>query len=110
MCFDESLRINTMRLTTQQATEIRDLVNRVAGMPVAVRVFGSRLDDHAKGGDLDLLVELPQPVANPAWLAARLSTKISRLIEGRKVDVLLTAPNLQHLPIHDIARHEGQPL
>jgi len=99
-----------MRLSHHQAIQIVQLAQQLAGMPVEVRVFGSRLDDHAKGGDLDLLVQLDQPVAEPALLAARLSAKISRLIDGRKVDILLSAPNLLHLPIHDIALSEGQKL
>jgi predicted nucleotidyltransferase len=73
-----------------------------------VRVFGSRLDDTAHGGDLDLMLELPEPVANPALLAAQFSAKVTRLMHGRKVDVLLAAPNLMRLPIHDIAVKEGQ--
>ena len=73
-----------------------------------MRLFGSRLDDGARGGDLDLMLELPDPVANPALLAARLSAQVSRLMHGRKVDVLLSAPNLMRLPIHDMAFKEGK--
>ena len=73
-----------------------------------MRVFGSRLDDTAKGGDLDLMLELPEPVENPALMAARLSALVSRLMFGRKVDVLLSAPNLKRLPIHELAFKEGQ--
>jgi hypothetical protein len=32
---------------------------------------------------------------------------ISRAMDGRKVDVVLLAPNLRRLPIHDIALQEG---
>ncbi|MBK7324694.1 MAG: nucleotidyltransferase domain-containing protein [Propionivibrio sp.] len=99
-----------MRLSNHQAAEIVKLARQITQRPAVVRVFGSRLDDHAKGGDLDLLIELDEPVANPALLSAQLSAKVSRLINGRKVDVLLTAPNLLRLPIHDIAISEGQPL
>jgi predicted nucleotidyltransferase len=72
-----------------------------------VRVFGSRIDDTKQGGDLDLMLELPEPVDNPAFLAAQLAAKVSRLMNGRKVDVLLSAPNLMRLPIHDVAFKEG---
>ena len=72
-----------------------------------MRVFGSRIDDTQQGGDLDLMLELPEPVENPAFLAAQLAAKVSRLINGRKVDVLLSAPNLMRLPIHDVAFKEG---
>lgn len=56
---------------------------------------------------MDLLLELPQPAPNPALLAARVAGRISRAMHGRKVDVLITAPNLQRLPIHEVALREG---
>ena len=96
-----------MRLTSQQLHAIVELAHQLAGRQASVRLFGSRLDDHAKGGDLDLLLEVPEPIANPALLAARFSAKISRLMQGRKVDVVLAAPNLMRLPIHDVALKEG---
>jgi hypothetical protein len=40
-------------------------------------------------------------------LAARLSARTSRLLAGRKVDVLILAPNLMRLHIHDMAIQEG---
>ncbi len=99
-----------MRLTDNQTRIIRELVREVAGNRSSVRVFGSRLDDAAHGGDIDLLVELAEPADNPARIAAQLSARVSRAMHGRKVDVLLIAPNLMRLPIHDIAFREGQPL
>lgn len=66
------------------------------------------MDDAARGGDLDLMLELPEPIENPALLAARLAAKVTRLMQGRKVDVLLVAPNLLRLPIHEIAFQEGR--
>ena len=47
-----------MRLTDNQIQTIRQLVRQVAGNQSRVRVFGSRLDDTAHGGDLDLMLEL----------------------------------------------------
>ncbi len=99
-----------MRLTPDQIQGIRRIAIRLAGEQVTVRVFGSRLDDNGRGGDLDLLLELSEPVANPALLAAQVSAQVSRLMGGRKVDVVLAAPNLRRLPIHDLAIREGQPL
>lgn len=97
-----------MRLTDYQIQAIRQLAREVAGDQTRVRVFGSRLDDAAHGGDLDLMLELSGPVDNPALLAARMAAKVSRTMSGRRVDVLLSAPNLMRLPIHDIAFKEGQ--
>lgn len=94
-----------MRLTECQIQVIRQLAHQAGG---SVRVFGSRLDDTAHGGDVDLMLELSEPVDNPALIAAQLSAQVSRAMHGRKVDVLLSAPNLMRLPIHNIAFKEGQ--
>lgn len=72
-----------------------------------MRLFGSRLDDTARGGDVDLLLVIPTPVEQPALMAATFSAKVSRCMQGRKVDVVIHAPNLMHQPIHDIALKEG---
>lgn len=96
-----------MRLTDCQIQVIRQLARQVAGSQSRVRVFGSRLDDAAHGGDIDLLLELPESVDNPAFMVA-MSALVSRAMHVRKVDVLLSAPNLMRLPIHDIAFKEGQ--
>jgi len=97
-----------MRLTEHQIHLIRQLAQQVAGSQSRVRVFGSRLDDSAKGGDIDLLLELAEPVNNPALIAAQMSARVSRALHGRKVDVLLSTPNLMRLPIHDVAFSEGK--
>ena len=96
-----------MRLTDDQIQTILRLAHQVAGSQCRVCVFGSRLDDTARGGDIDLMLELPEPLDNPALMAAQISALVSRAMYGRKVDVLLNAPNLMRLPIHDIAFKEG---
>ena len=96
-----------MRLTKEQIQVIRLLALEITGKQTSIRIFGSRLDDTAKGGDIDLMVESSKPIDNPALMAAQLSAKISRAMHGRKVDVLLLAPNLKRLPIHEIAYKEG---
>jgi len=96
-----------MRLTQEQIETVRNLATQVGGPQSVVRVFGSRLDENARGGDLDLLLTLPAPVDGPALMAATLAAKISRCMRGRKVDVLIDAPSLMHLPIHELALKEG---
>lgn len=96
-----------MRLGLAQQRAIQRAVREVFGADARVRLFGSRLDDAAKGGDIDLLVEVDEPIEAPAELAARLSVKVMRACHGRKVDVVLAAPNLETMPIHEIARQQG---
>ena len=96
-----------MRLTPEQIQAIRTGVADVAGRDARVWLFGSRVHDQARGGDVDLMLELDVPVSEPAQLAARLSARVSRAMYGRKVDVVVKAPNLMHLPIHSVALQEG---
>ncbi|UZR28709.1 nucleotidyltransferase domain-containing protein [Methylococcus mesophilus] len=72
-----------MRLTHDQIHTTRHLVRQTAGETARVRLFGSRLDDGAKGGDVDLMLVLPEPVDNTALPAAQLSARISRAMSGR---------------------------
>ncbi len=87
-----------MRLTPQAITIIRQAVADIAGDDAQVSLFGSRTDDHARGGDIDLLIELPRPVEAPAWLSARLSSRISLRLRGQKIDVLISAPKSRTAP------------
>jgi predicted nucleotidyltransferase len=96
-----------MRLTPDQIDSIKSTAQAVLGEGAQVTLFGSRVHDEQKGGDVDLLVEVSQAIADPAVLAARLSSRVSRSMHGRRVDVVLKAPNLMEQPIHRIAKQEG---
>lgn len=96
-----------MRLTPEQIALIRTAAAQLAGSAARVWLFGSRVRDDARGGDVDLMLELNEEVAEPAQLSARLAARVSRAMHGRKVDVLIKAPNLLTLPIHAVALAEG---
>ena len=96
-----------MRLLPQHIDSIKQHTLGIFGPYAVVRLFGSRLDDAARGGDVDLHVDCPTALESPAAAIARLSVACSRAMSGRKVDVLLSAPGLQEQPIHRVARQEG---
>lgn len=96
-----------MRLSSEQISTIRKLTSQIAGASARVWLFGSRVRDDLRGGDVDLLIALDSEVLEPAQLSARLAACVSRSMSGRRVDVLVRAPNLMHLPIHDVALAEG---
>lgn len=92
-----------MRLTEQQIKHIKAAVAAEFGTAADVILFGSRQRDDALGGDIDLLVSCSTPIEQPALVAARMEARIIQRIGLQKVDVLLSAPNLQQFPIHHIA-------
>ena len=96
-----------MRLTSNQVAAIRQSATLLAGSAARVWLFGSRVHDDTRGGDVDLLLDLDVAVAEPAQLSARLAAQVAKSMYGRRVDVVIKAPNLQHLPIHAVALAEG---
>lgn len=97
-----------MRLTNNQIKLIKETVTEVFGTEAVVRLFGSRVDDTAKGGDIDLLVTVSTPVDQPVEKMITAEAKIIyRLGHLRKIDLLLDAPNMNQQPIHRIAREQG---
>ena len=65
-----------MRITLDQIAAIRKGASQLAGDSARVWLFGSRVRDDARGGDVDLLLELDTPVTEPAQLSARLAAQV----------------------------------
>lgn len=96
-----------MRLSPSQRLALKQQFARQLGDDCEVRLFGSRLDDAARGGDVDLLVQCPRRVERKVWHAARLAVGAERLLQGRKVDVLLVDPDTVLEPVHHVALQTG---
>lgn len=96
-----------MRLTTRQVQIIKAATAEIFGADAHVWLFGSRVDDNRRGGDVDLMVETSTPPDNPALMAARLSARISRSMHGRHVDVVVFTPGAPEQSIHRAARTQG---
>ena len=95
-----------MRLRTNEIDTIKDTIDAL--LPdVTIKLFGSRVDDEQKGGDVDLLIISEQPVERPAWTKAQIEARLTRALHGRKVDIVLDAPNLVHGTIHHHANKTG---
>lgn len=96
-----------MRLTDEQRETILRVVAEIAGPQARTRLFGSRVDDSKRGGDIDLLVELDTPVEDRLGLELRLGARLYRAMHERKVDVVLLAPNIEKQAIHEVALETG---
>lgn len=91
-----------MRLTQAQQDLIRQACLETFSANASVWLFGSRLDDARRGGDVDLYVE-----AGPHQLMDELRCKI-RLEEALDlpVDLIVRHPQ-DNSPIASIAKQEG---
>ena len=102
-----------MRLSEFDRVQLKKAVREIAGDRALVRLFGSRANDARRGGDIDLLVELAEPLdraENPAWMTARIIARAQTYIGERRIDVVLRDPGSRDLPIHQVARETGIPL
>ena len=96
----------SMRLTPDQAQAIRQRIHTLMGQHARICLFGLRVDDSRRGGDVDLYVE---PETTPD-LTARLRCK-SELSDALDLhlDLILQQPG-RDLPIYRIAKRCGLPV
>jgi hypothetical protein len=99
-----------MCLTPAHINTINSTAHAVLGEGARVTLFGSRVDDQARCGDVDLMVEVSQVLAELALMSAQIAIRLLRTFEGWHVNVLLRAPNLQELAIQRVAAQQGVPL
>ena len=89
----------------------RDIIKREVaiqfGVQSVVRLFGSRVDDTQRGGDIDLFIEPIQTLENRIQEECRLSARLYIKLGGRKVDVLIKDAIKPLLPIHEQALRTG---
>lgn len=93
-----------MRLSVEQIQDIVEQARAIAGRQAAIWLFGSRLDDHRRGGDVDLLVESTPSMG----LLQRAQLKMS--LEARlqlPVDILAADPCAQPSAFVKIARAQA---
>lgn len=96
-----------MRLDDKTREIIKSEVASQFGVEATVRLFGSRVDDTQRGGDIDLLVEPCRPLAHRIQAECRLAARLYIKLGGRKVDVLIKNPLEPTLPIHEQALQNG---
>ena len=102
-----------MRLSTDQIQAIRHAADTAFGAGTAVWLFGSRVDDAKKGGDIDLLV-CPQPrtaknAAEPLQAFTqkiKMLTLLERDLGERKIDLVVEQAQ-DPRPIVEVAHNTG---
>ncbi len=95
-----------MRLHVHEVEAIRAAVREVFGSAAAVRLFGSRVRDDLKGGDIDLLVEVEPGQASIAN-EQRLRDKIAPAVQDLRTDIVLHERGAAFTPLERIALREG---
>jgi len=90
-----------MRLTPQQIQIITDVVTRLVGATAEAYLYGSRLNEQARGGDIDILIETDRRVSRIAQ--GRIQMELENRL-GLPVDLLIHVRSEKPTPFQVIAR------
>lgn len=84
-----------MRLSAKEITHIIDAITNYLNHSFELRLYGSRLDDNAKGGDIDLLLIVNNDeVEQATWNKHRLLANIKQDIGDQKIDLTISSKSL----------------
>ena len=96
-----------MRLDDKTRDIIKTEVASQLGAKAIVRLFGSRIDDTQRGGDIDLFIHSDCVLAQRIQIECRLAACLYIKLGGRRVDVLIKDALSPPLPIHEQALRNG---
>ena len=92
-----------MRLTGAQIDTIRNVANQNFGEDASIWLFGSRLDDSKRGGDVDLYVETTHRNTLMSELRCKIALEDSLELS---VDLVVKEPG-KDKPIYHLAKAQG---
>jgi predicted nucleotidyltransferase len=78
-----------MRLSAFELAEIKKTFQRFSFKDTKIYLFGSRLDDTKKGGDIDLLISFSDKSDLPNFRRLDFLVELKKQIGDRKIDVTL---------------------
>jgi predicted nucleotidyltransferase len=92
-----------MRINSEQIKTITEITHSVAGADAQVWLYGSRLQDDRRGGDIDLMIQTISPLSlmDRATIKSRLE-----FLLNKPVDVLATTLDSTR-PFVEIARAQA---
>lgn len=98
-----------MRLSLHQRRVIRQIARECFGPQAQVTLFGSRADDGARGGDIDLLIDTDMTDIDEIIRAEiDFQVRVQQTIGEQKIDLLLDYPGRgDHPPIFEVAERTG---
>lgn len=80
-----------MRLTFIEQQAVASAARETLAPGTRVSLFGSRVRDTARGGDIDLLVDSPEPLPAQEWVRTRQAfvARLYSLLGERRIDVVM---------------------
>ena len=96
-----------MRLSPLQTKIIKKEVVALFGNSTKIILFGSKVDNKAKGGDIDLMINVGKKDNNLWRKALRLNTNIQQKLGEQKIDIIIKYQGQKLQNIHKEAIRTG---
>jgi predicted nucleotidyltransferase len=96
-----------MRLTAEQRRVIQEESAVVFGKNTRIQLFGSRLDNAKRGGDIDLYIEAEGTAADLLDRELKLYARLLRRLGDRRIDIVVHGRGQPLRPIDHHARETG---
>lgn len=90
-----------MRITDKQRANIQNAAAGIFGQAVKVYLFGSRVNDRSRGGDIDLLIDTEEDKMTSRNKVLFL-VQLKKLLGEQKIDVVYNQPGRQDHFINSI--------
>jgi predicted nucleotidyltransferase len=94
-----------MRITENDKKNILETVAKVFGSKVSVYLFGSRVDDSKRGGDIDLYIKSDKPIKDKLNKKIKFLVEVEKKIGEQKIDLVINSDSKRL--IERIAVSEG---
>jgi predicted nucleotidyltransferase len=95
-----------MRLANEEQSVISNTIYQ-SDADAQIFLFGSRVDDSKRGGDVDLLIETEAVVPSRVGALCQLEGALVVRLGNRKIDILLKDASTADAPIYHAARQTG---
>lgn len=96
-----------MRLSEYYRTTIKEILTKHFGKEGRFYLFGSRVDDSKRGGDIDLYVETELDFENSYNAKLHSHIDLMKALGEQKIDIVVYRYGTELLPIHNIAKMTG---
>lgn len=99
-----------MRLQPKEVEAIAQTLRDTFAPGTAAFLFGSRVDDSRRGGDIDLLVEIPELLSpvEVVRLRSRFVSRLYWLLDEQRIDVVIATRDAHDSrEVVAVARREG---
>ena len=97
-----------MRINDQQRLILKQTLLKYFGSASLLQLFGSRVSDASKGGDIDIYIE-PEITQPDEIVEAKLCAlvELHKLLGDQKIDLVINRKIGKQLPIYEIAKQSG---